>query len=159
MSFLKRLILAVILLMILGVPLSAMYYEPAQSLPSRTDEDRLAQQDNALPAGKEAPGVPVLQERQEEDAPTAPVHRQRPSSATNALRIEDRPGFQAARTGRHKGGAHADVPLLQDDVPRHGRQVPLLRRAEAVGGNVHDTGHPEACADQATRDAHQPQRL
>ncbi|HET6489122.1 MAG TPA: hypothetical protein VFG28_05115 [Syntrophales bacterium] len=67
MSFLKRLILAVILLMILGVPLSAMYYEPAQSLPSRTDEDRLAQQDNALPAGKEAPGVPVLQERQEED--------------------------------------------------------------------------------------------
>jgi hypothetical protein len=67
MSFLRRLILAVSLLMLLGVPLSAMYYEPAQSLPSRADEDRLAQQDNAIPAGKEARGAPVLQERQEED--------------------------------------------------------------------------------------------
>ena len=33
MSFLRRLILAISLLLLLGVPLSAMYYEPAQSLP------------------------------------------------------------------------------------------------------------------------------
>jgi hypothetical protein len=68
MSFLRRLILAISLLMLLGVPLSAMYYEPAQSLPSRTDEDRLAQQGDASPAGKEAPGTPAPQERQDEDA-------------------------------------------------------------------------------------------
>jgi hypothetical protein len=68
MSFLRRLILAISLLMLLGVPLSAMYYEPAQSLPSRADEDRLVQQADATPRGKEAPGTPVTQERQEEDA-------------------------------------------------------------------------------------------
>jgi hypothetical protein len=68
MSFLRRLILAISLLMLLGVPLSAMYYEPAQSLPSRTDGDRLAQQDDATPAGEEAPGTPVPQEPQGEDA-------------------------------------------------------------------------------------------
>jgi hypothetical protein len=65
MSFLRRLILAISLLLLLGVPLSAMYYEPAQSLPSIADEDRLVQQADATP--REAPGRPVTQERQEED--------------------------------------------------------------------------------------------
>jgi hypothetical protein len=68
MSFLRRLILAISLLILLGVPLSAMYYEPAQSLPSRMDEDRLAQQDETPPAGEETPGTPVPQEPQGEDA-------------------------------------------------------------------------------------------
>jgi hypothetical protein len=68
MSFLRRLILAISLLLLLGVPLSAMYYKPAQFLPSRTDEDRLAQQDDATSAGEEAPGTLVPQEPQEEDA-------------------------------------------------------------------------------------------
>ncbi len=66
MSFLRRLILAISLLMLLGVPLSAMYYESAQSLPSQADEDQTAQQDDGAPAGEEAPGVPVAPEQQEE---------------------------------------------------------------------------------------------
>lgn len=67
MSFLRRLILAISLLMLLGVPLFAMYYEPAQSLPSRADEDRLVQQDDATPAGEKATAIPVPREPQEED--------------------------------------------------------------------------------------------
>jgi hypothetical protein len=68
MSFLKRLILSICLLLLLGVPLSAMYYESAQNLPSQTDEDQPAQQDNGTTAGDEAPGAPSPQEPQEEEA-------------------------------------------------------------------------------------------
>jgi hypothetical protein len=68
MSFLKRLILSICLLLLLGVPLSAMYDESAQSLPSQTDEDQPAQQDNGATAGEETPGAPVPQEPQEEEA-------------------------------------------------------------------------------------------
>ncbi len=66
MSFLRRLILAISLLMLLGVPLSAMYYESAQSLSSQADEDQAVQQDDGSPAGEDAPGVPVPPEQQEE---------------------------------------------------------------------------------------------
>jgi hypothetical protein len=45
-----------------------MYYESAQYLPSQTDEDQPAQQDNGTTAGEEAPGAPVPQEPQEEEA-------------------------------------------------------------------------------------------
>jgi hypothetical protein len=62
MSFWKRLILAVSLLMLLGVPLSAMYYEPAQSPPSRADEGQPALRDDSSSAGEETPGTPVSQE-------------------------------------------------------------------------------------------------
>jgi hypothetical protein len=67
MSFLKRLILAVSLLMLLGVPLSAMYYDPAQSLPSRADEDQPVLQDDSSSAGEETPGTRVSQEPQAEE--------------------------------------------------------------------------------------------
>ena len=40
MSFLKRLILPICLLLFLGVPLSATYYDSAQSLPAGADEDQ-----------------------------------------------------------------------------------------------------------------------
>jgi hypothetical protein len=65
MSFLKRLILAISLLMLLGVPLSAMYYEPAQSLPSLADEDQPALQEDSSSAGEETPGTPVSKEPRE----------------------------------------------------------------------------------------------
>jgi hypothetical protein len=68
MSFLKRLILAICLLLLLGVPLSAMYHESAQYLPSQTDEDQPAQQDNGSAAGDETPGAAVPREPQEEQA-------------------------------------------------------------------------------------------
>jgi hypothetical protein len=68
MSFLKRLILSICLLLLLGVPLSAMYYESAQPLPSQTDADQPAQQDKDAAAGDKTPGAPVPQEPQEEEA-------------------------------------------------------------------------------------------
>ncbi len=62
MPFLKRLILALVLLLLLGVPLSITYYESAQSLPSRADGDQAAQQDDRAAAGEGTPlpdGVPM----------------------------------------------------------------------------------------------------
>ncbi len=66
MSFLKRLVLSFLLLLFLGLPLSATYHESAQSLPSQADEDQTAQLDDGTPAGEEAPGVPEAPEQQEE---------------------------------------------------------------------------------------------
>jgi hypothetical protein len=61
MSFFKRLIFSLILLLLLGLLLSVTYYEPAQSLSSRSDEDQPAQQSHGVTAGEEARGIPVPQ--------------------------------------------------------------------------------------------------
>jgi hypothetical protein len=67
MSFWKRLILSICLLLFLGVPLSATYYDSAQSLPARTDEDQPVGPDDGTPAGDEVQGAPAPAELQEED--------------------------------------------------------------------------------------------
>lgn len=66
MSFLKRLILSICLLLFLGVPLSATYYDSAQSLPARADEDQPVGQDDGAPADDNVPGAPVPADEQEE---------------------------------------------------------------------------------------------
>jgi|GEM_PF-3201987 hypothetical protein len=65
MSFLKRLILSICLLLFLGVPLSATYYDSAQSLPARADEDQPAEQDDGAPEADKVPGAPVPADEQE----------------------------------------------------------------------------------------------
>jgi hypothetical protein len=67
MSFWKRLLLSLCLLLFLGVPLSATYQDSAQSLPARTDEDQPVGQDDGTPAGDDVPGAPAPAETQEED--------------------------------------------------------------------------------------------
>ena len=64
-SFLKRLILSICLLLVLGVPLSATYYDTAQSLPARADKDQPVGQDDGAPAGDNVPGAPVPADEQE----------------------------------------------------------------------------------------------
>lgn len=59
MSFLKRLILSICLLLFLGIPLSATYYDSAQSLPAQADEDQPVGQDDGAPAGEKVPGASV----------------------------------------------------------------------------------------------------
>jgi hypothetical protein len=66
MSFLRRLVLAISLLVLLGVPLSAMYYDPARSLPAGADEERLVQQDDGTPAGEKASAISSPREPREE---------------------------------------------------------------------------------------------
>ncbi len=60
MSFWKRSILTIGLLLFLGVPLSATYYEPAQTLPAGAEEDLpLPPDDGEDPVpGAPAPAVP-----------------------------------------------------------------------------------------------------
>jgi hypothetical protein len=67
MSFLKRLVITVCLLLFLGVLLSATYYDSAQSLPAQTDENQPVQQGDGTPASDKVPGVPVPRELQEEN--------------------------------------------------------------------------------------------
>ena len=52
MSFLKRLVIAILLLVLLGIPLSAMYYDSVQTLNAQSDEEQLVQQDNLNNAGR-----------------------------------------------------------------------------------------------------------
>lgn len=67
MSFLKRLILSICLLLILGVPLSATYDEKAQTFPAQADEDRLVQPDDGTSAVEEFPGAPEPRELPSEE--------------------------------------------------------------------------------------------
>ena len=67
MSFWKRLLLSICLLLFLGVSLSATYQDSAQSLPARTDEDQPVGPYDGTPAGDDVPGEPVPAELQEED--------------------------------------------------------------------------------------------
>jgi hypothetical protein len=52
MSFLKRLMIAILLLVLLGIPLSAMYYDSVQTLNAQPDEEQSDQQDNLNSAGR-----------------------------------------------------------------------------------------------------------
>jgi hypothetical protein len=52
MSFLKRLVIAILLLLLLGIPLSAMYYDSAQTLNAQSDEEQPVQLDNLNNAGR-----------------------------------------------------------------------------------------------------------
>jgi len=52
MPFLKRLVIAILLLLLLGLPLSAMYYDSAQTLNAQSDEEQPSQQDNINSAGR-----------------------------------------------------------------------------------------------------------
>ena len=52
MSFLKRLVIAILLLVLLGIPLSAMYYDSVQTLNAQSDEEQLVQQDDLNNAGR-----------------------------------------------------------------------------------------------------------
>jgi hypothetical protein len=51
MPFLKRLVIAILLLLLLGLPLSAMYYDSAQTLNAQSDEEPPVQQDIRNSAG------------------------------------------------------------------------------------------------------------
>ncbi len=53
MSFLKRLVIAIMLLLLLGIPLSAMYYDAGQTLVAQSDEEPSVQQGNLDNAGRQ----------------------------------------------------------------------------------------------------------
>jgi hypothetical protein len=53
MSFLKRLVIAILLLVLLGIPLSAMYYDSVQTLNAQSDEELPVQQDHLNSADRE----------------------------------------------------------------------------------------------------------
>jgi len=52
MSFLKRLVIAILLLVLLGIPLFAMYYDSVQTLNAQSDEEQPVQQDSLDSAGR-----------------------------------------------------------------------------------------------------------
>ncbi len=53
MSFLRRLVIAIMLLLLLGIPLSAMYYDSAPTLVAQSDEEPSVQQGNLDNVGRQ----------------------------------------------------------------------------------------------------------
>ena len=52
MSFLKRLVIAILLLVLLGIPLFAMYYDSVQTLSAQSDDEQPIQQDSLNSSGR-----------------------------------------------------------------------------------------------------------